>query len=282
MEQKIKIRIELIRSFMFKMKKDKVRAHAAEAAFFSIMSFFPVVMLLLAILQFTPLSKEQLLMTLERSTPFDVSGLLEPVVNSVYDHSSSLVPWTAFAALWAGGKSMMGLSDGLNSIFQIQETKNYVMTRLRASVHTVLLLLVLIISFGILVFGYWIVDLLQMYVPVLSGISDTMVLLPMSAATGILSVLFLIMYTYLPNRKQKMIRQIPGAVFSAVSWAVFSSAFSVYLDLSVNMSVIYGSLTTLVVVMLWLYICMYLLFIGAEINHYLVYPEQFKREIYQM
>ena len=42
-----------------------------------------------------------------------------------------------------------------------------------------------------------------------------------------------------------------------------------------NMSVIYGSLTTLVVVMLWLYFCMYLLFIGAEINNYIAHPEMF-------
>lgn len=275
MEQKIRELIGKIRRFTAKVKRDRVRAHSAEAAFFIIMSFFPVVMLLLAVIQFTPLTQEQLLETLERVTPFEVTGLVEPVVKGVYEHSSSLVPWTVLVALWAGGKSMMGLSDGLNSIYQVQETKNYVITRIRAALHTFFMLLALLLSLGILVLGYWIMEILESYFSFLKELSDAMVLLPMAIAMGILAVLFLIMYTYLPNRRQRIISQIPGAVFSAAAWAVFSSVFSVYLELSVNMSVIYGGLTTLVVVMLWLYMCMYLLFIGAEINHYIAHPEMF-------
>lgn len=268
MERRVKNLIEKLKIFTAKMKRDRVRAHASEAAFFIIMSFFPVIMLLLGIIQFTPLKQEQLLLTLENVTPFEVSGILNQVVTAVYDHSGSLVPWTVLIALWSGGKSMMGLADGLNSIYQIEETKNYIVTRIRAAVHTVFMLFALILSLGILVFGYWFMELLKTYIPLLKGVSDALVLLPMGIAMLLLMVLFLIMYTFLPNRRQRMADQIPGAIFSSVAWSVFSYAFSIYLEYSVNMSVIYGSLTTLVVVMLWLYICMYLLFIGAEINQY--------------
>ena len=262
MERRVKNLIEKLKIFTAKMKRDRVRAHASEAAFFIIMSFFPVIMLLLGIIQFTPLKQEQLLLTLENVTPFEVSGILNQVVTAVYDHSGSLVPWTVLIALWSGGKSMMGLADGLNSIYQIEETKNYIVTRIRAAVHTVFMLFALILSLGILVFGYWFMELLKTYIPLLKGVSDALVLLPMGIAMLLLMVLFLIMYTFLPNRRQRMADQIPGAIFSSVAWSVFSYAFSIYLEYSVNMSVIYGSLTTLVVVMLWLYICMYLLFIG--------------------
>lgn len=273
MERRVKNLIEKLKIFTAKMKRDRVRAHASEAAFFIIMSFFPVIMLLLGIIQFTPLKQEQLLLTLENVTPFEVSGILNQVVTAVYDHSGSLVPWTVLIALWSGGKSMMGLADGLNSIYQIEETKNYIVTRIRAAVHTVFMLFALILSLGILVFGYWFMELLKTYIPLLKGVSDALVLLPMGIAMLLLMVLFLIMYTFLPNRRQRMADQIPGAIFSSVAWSVFSYAFSIYLEYSVNMSVIYGSLTTLVVVMLWLYICMYLLFIGAEINQYFSYKK---------
>ena len=62
---------------------------------------------------------------------------------------------------------------------------------------------------------------------------------------------------------------------SALFFCKISYVFAIYLKYAGNMSVLYGSLTTLIVVMLWLYSCMYLLFIGAEINHYLANPEMF-------
>lgn len=261
--------------FSAKMKKDRVRAHSAEAAFFIIMSFFPVVMLLLAMIRFLPLTEGQLLAAVESITPFEVRGSLEPLVDVVYNHSSALVPWTALAALWAGAKGMMGLSDGLNSVYQIEETGNYIVLRIRAAFHTIIMILALTLSLVILVFGYWILDYLESFFPILTNFSGAMLMLPMGIAMGLLCLLFLIMYAFLPTRRRKIRKQFPGAVFTAAAWAVFSYVFSIYLEYVSNMSVIYGSLTTLVVVMLWLYFLMYLFFIGAEINHYVVHPEMF-------
>ena len=79
----------------------------------------------------------------------------------------------------------------------------------------------------------------------------------------------------MPNKKKTYKSQFPGAVFTPVTCAAFSYVFSIYLDHVANMSVLFGSLTTLVVVLLWLYSSMYLLFIGAEINHYIEDPKAF-------
>lgn len=269
---------ELIYKFSVKMGRDRVRAHSAEAAFFIIMSFFPVLMLLLTLIQFTPLDQAQVMFTLEEITPFEVTGMLEPVVDSLFNQSPALVSWTALAAIWAAGKGIMGLADGLNSIYQIEETRNYFLARFRYACYTVLLILALIVSLAILVFGYGIQNYLRGRFIFFARISESMLFLPTAIAMILLVILFLILFAFLPNRRQKLVSQLPGAVFSAVSWAVFSYAFSIYLDFAGNMSVLYGSLTTLIVVMLWLYFCMYLLFVGAEINHYLMHPELFLTE----
>ncbi len=55
---------------------------------------------------------------------------------------------------------------------------------------------------------------------------------------------------------------------SSVAWSLFSLAFSIYIDLTPGTVNMYGSLTTLVLIMLWLYFCMWILLIGAEINSY--------------
>lgn len=267
--------ITLIMRFMKKIGRDRVRAHAAEAAFFIIMSVFPILMLLLTLLRYTTLTTEQIIFTIEELTPFAITQELQPVVDSIFNQSTALVPWTALVAVWTAGKGILGLSDGLNSIFQIEETKNYFVTRFRCACYTVVMVLALTVSLFILVFGYSIETYLLKKIPLLTAYQDELTVLPTSVALLILLVLFTVLYTFLPNRRMRFFHQIPGAVFTAVSWGLFSYVFAIYLKYAGNMSGLYGSLTTLIVVMLWLYSCMYLLFIGAEINHYLANPEMF-------
>jgi membrane protein len=81
-----------------------------------------------------------------------------------------------------------------------------------------------------------------------------------------LMVFFLVIYVAIPNRKTKVMNELPGALICAAGWMGFSYAFSFYIDHSSNYATMYGSLTTIVILMLWLYFCMYILFIGAEIN----------------
>lgn len=267
---------DLIYKFMKKMAEDRVRAHSAEAAFFIMMSVFPVLMLLLTLVQYTPLRQEDVVTAIEQIVPFEVNSMLEPLVDSIYRQSTALLSWSALIAVWVAGKGIMGLTDGLNSIQGVTETRNYFIVRLRAACYTLVMIVALIISLVILVFGYSLQRYLRRIVPLLNEYQDIMLLVPTVIALIILILLFLAMYMFLPNQKKTFRSQFPGAVFAAFSWALFSYAFSVYLEYATNMSVLYGSLTTLVVVMLWLYCSMYLLFIGAEINHYIEAPQEFE------
>ena len=60
--------------------------------------------------------------------------------------------------------------------------------------------------------------------------------------------------------------ELPGAVFTAIGWMVVSWIFSVYVDIFKGFSSMYGSLTTIVLIMLWMYFCMYSLLLGGELN----------------
>ena len=68
--------------------------------------------------------------------------------------------------------------------------------------------------------------------------------------------------------------QAPGAVFSSVCWYLFSIGFSLYVTYTPGLNNMYGSLTTIILAMLWLYFCMYIILLGAEINSY--FEEQFR------
>lgn len=264
-----------VRNVLKKVSADQVRAHAAEAAFFSLMSSFPVLMLLMAMLKYTAISPDTLMSALETMMPPEMRNMIEPLVDSIYSQSAALISGTAAAAIWMSGKSVLGMADGLNVIYRIENTENYFLMRLRAAVYILVLVAALGLSVAILAVGYHAGDLVSERVSLFQHLPNFGMIILTALAMVILVVLFLLMYSYLPGRRKRLSSQLPGAVFASVSWGIFSFAFSRYLNYSTRMSVIYGSLATLVAVMLWLYVCMYLWFIGAEINHYLEKPELF-------
>lgn len=79
-------------------------------------------------------------------------------------------------------------------------------------------------------------------------------------------VLFLIMYIFIPDRKTNLIAELPGAVTASVGWILFSTFYSIYTNFSPRFSSMYGTLSTLVFALVWLYFCMIIIFLGAELN----------------
>lgn len=81
-------------------------------------------------------------------------------------------------------------------------------------------------------------------------------------------------YKYLPNHrnraeKRKQKRLFPGAVLAAVGWLVISYVSSIYVEVFRGFSNMYGSLTMIILMMLWMYFCLYMLLLGGELNVYL-------------
>ena len=265
-----------IRMFMNKMKSDHVDAYAAQSAFYVIMGFIPFIMLLLILLQYTPLTQEDMMNMFMSVLPESLSGMVRDIVDSLFIKSSALLSGTAIAAVWASGKAILAISNGLNSIYDIDETRNYVVMRIRSSFYILVMLISLVLAMGLLVFGNQIHLIIIEHAPFLQNISGFIISIRTVTTLILLTMLFTAMYTMLPNVRQRFFVQIPGAATAAISWSVFSYGFSLYLNYVHGMSAIYGSLTTAVMLMLWLYFCMWLLFLGAEINFYLDSPESFR------
>ena len=79
-------------------------------------------------------------------------------------------------------------------------------------------------------------------------------------------IVFLLLYRFIARTNKKLKNQIIGAIFSSIALNIVSYVFSIYLDLFKGFSITYGSLTTLILIMMWIYTCFYIIFLGAEIN----------------
>ena len=261
--------IKKVRRFYRKCKEDRIDVYAAQASFFILLSVMPAIMLILTLIQYFPITAEQMTEFLMDIFPRDVSKYIKMIIDEIFVPSKALLSGSAIAAVWAAGKGIMGLTNGLNSVNRVKETRNYFMIRIRSAFYMILMLMAFIVTVGILIFGNEILIFLQEKIPIIKSLSSYIISAQTSAALILLLVLFLSLYVILPNRKTKLSRQLPGAALASLAWAVCSYGFSIYMDIYSRISKVYGSLGSIMAVMLWLYLCMWILFMGAEINCYL-------------
>ena len=80
---------------------------------------------------------------------------------------------------------------------------------------------------------------------------------------------FAVMYALLPDKRNRLSRSIPGALFASLGWLVFSHLFSVYVEHFALYTNIYGSVYALALGMLWLYFCISIFFYGGALNRFL-------------
>lgn len=251
---------------------DEITVYAAQASFFIIMAAFPFTMLLLSIIQVVPsISQTDLLELLGPIIPHQFSQILFSLVNSLYTESPiALLSLSALAALWSASKGMLGIAKGLNRIQGDQSHRGYLITRIICSGYTIVFILVCILSLVLLVFGDTISRFILRVFPFLASITQYIINVRTLLSLGTLIFCFTGLYTFVPNRELHWRDQIPGALFSTLCWIGISFGFSIYFRYFNQFSYTYGSLTAVVLLMLWLYCCICTLFLGAEINYFYV------------
>ncbi len=245
-------------------------AYAAQAAYFFVLSLIPIILLLLTMVQFTPVTRQDVMAAVTQVFPTSVEGLISSIVDQVYRQSSTIIPVTIIVALWSAGKGVLAMTSGMNLIYENTETRNYFYLRLRASFYTVIFILAIVLSLSLSVFGNSISIIVYKHMPVLTTIMDFLIRIRTLLTLVVLTLFWDMVYKYLPNRtnlsKTTMKQQLPGAVFTSCGWLLISFIFSVYLDIFTGFSSMYGSLTTIILIMLWLYVCMYVILLGGELN----------------
>ena len=247
--------------------KDNIGAFSAQSAFFMTISFIPLIMLFLSLLKFIPIPVDLIIQGAVSVFPGGAKELVSSFINETFEKSdAAVISITAVSTLWAASIGVFSLIKGLNKVYHTDETRNYFVVRVMSMFYTLIFLIILVLCLLLFVFGNTITEAIEKLLP--HGFGEAALILSGRFLVGtiVLGVLFLLIYTIVPNRKTKFLTQIPGAIVSALGWLAFSWVFSFYYENMADYSYLYGSLSVMVFFMLWLFICIYILFIGAEIN----------------
>lgn len=257
----------VVKAFLARLQEHALTAFSAQSAFFIIISFFPFAMLLLTLLEYIPLPISKTTDFIVGILPHSINDYVVSILGEIHTKASgALISITAVTALWSASKGMLAMTRGMNSVYGITEKRNYVKLRIMAVVHTLIFIVILLAMLVVMVFGNALHKWIAKYIPVIADVIAKIIDLRGIGGFALLVVFFTVLYIFLPDRRSNFFKELPGAIFSAVGWIAFSFLYAFYIDNIANYSYLYGSLTAIVLLMLWLYICMYILFLGGEIN----------------
>lgn len=250
---------------------DDISLYAAQASFFIVFSFIPFLMLLIMIVRHViSVDITNLLNALNSYLPLQLYELVSQIITDVYFKSSSMgfISVTAITTLWLASKGILALYQGLNRILSPNIKTSFLRTRIASVLYTLVFIVALAITLLLFGFGNFIASIIPDHMQIFVRISKIIlqwkiIILPL------LSFIFALFYMVLPKEKNSLKKQLPGAVLAASGWLIFSYFYSIYVQYFSNYSYVYGSLAAVVLLMLWLYICMNIFLMGAELNELL-------------
>lgn len=273
MNEKIKhIKQRKVYSFfdsLFKhIRSDDLSALASKMTFFILLSIFPFFIFLFEILKHTSLKTAILMSEVREFFPIEIVSFIQTILTDIQksETSTGLISIAVILYLWSASKGIMAIIQGLNRSYRIKETRGTFILRCLSVLYTGALAILLLITFALVILGNNILSLI-----------DEKIFLPFSTELLIYGIktlfslvfgffFFMLLYNSTPNKKILFREAAPGAAFSTLGWIVASYGFSYYIQRSNSISVMYGSLSGVIALMIWLYIICNIILIGGEIN----------------
>jgi membrane protein len=259
-----------IRQILRGLRALEIPLHGANACYFMVLSVFPSLVLVLGLLGYTGLKPEDLMNFAEGFLPTALHGYVWQLIGATYAHTSrAVLSLSALAALWSASRGIYGLMGGLNAVYGVKEDRGWLRTRLKCAVYMVMFLAVLMLTLVLHVFGNTILEFLRHRRVAGGWILTNLVGVRFVLLVLIQTLLFTAMFMFLPHCRNGFRESLPGALLGSLGWMSASSAFSVYVRNFNRYATIFGSVYMMALVMLWLYVCICILFYGGVLNRWL-------------
>jgi len=245
---------------------------SAEIAYNAMLSLFPAILAVLTAIGLFAESLQstfkQLAVQLSKVAPDQALSLIRDFAKEItHTKNTGLFSISFIAAIWAASGALSAAMNALDQIHQIppEQTRPFWKAKLVSLGLTVGTMLLLMVA-SFLVF---ISDLILQFFVRQSGLSVLLVvwqLLSWPLALAIVSAAFAFVYRYGPSRWTNGTPILPGAVLAAVSWAILSGLFRLYVANFGNYNRAYGAVGAVIVLMLWLYLSAVVILVGDQLN----------------
>ena len=263
---------ELARRVWGELSEDSILGWSAQLSFYFLLSIFPTLFFLLILFGFflgrgTEI-REALMGYLGAVAPETAMRLVDRIIRQVTEgaRGTGLI-WSLLVALWAGSSGMTAIISSLNRAYEVTETRPWWKARLVAIALMLVLVLLMSSALVLLLYGAKVAELVASSFGFGSDFSTIWSILRWPVVLGFVLLAFNLLYLYAPNLKHWDWKWLmPGTVVGVGLWLLVSIGFDFYLSYFNTYDMTYGSLGTVVVLLLWFYLTGIAILIGGEVN----------------
>ncbi len=238
--------------------RDNIRTHSSSAAFYVIVSALPLMSILIFALSFlSPSLVNELESFLKSFLPKEFYSELYSIIAGLKERRlPALVPFSIITALWGSTKGIESLCHGVEVIYKTSYSYHIIIKWLKTAWRTLLFYLAILGTLFIFAVG-------KLF-PVQSLIIKITLNFRIIIFMLLLSIFFTVFYSRLGNSHFK--NHLLGGIFSSAGWMIFTFFYSLYVSYALKNGSIYAEMGTVIFFMLWIYFCVNIILIGAEIN----------------
>ena len=259
-----------ISSFFYRgLIEGAITTRASSLAFNFFLAFFPAIIVLFTLIPYIPVDgfQETLMDILMNILPPSTNEItLETLDDIINNQRGGLLSLGFVLAIYFSTNGINSLIEAFNASYHISKTESVLKQRFLSLVITFTLTIILIFTIALIIFGQFIINYLIEYEFINS---NEKILFNLAKWFILISMLFLGISTIFnlgPSLKNKWRTFSPGAIFSTVFIIVTSLGFTYYIDNFGQYNKIYGSIGTLIIILLWIYFNAIILLTGFEIN----------------
>jgi len=250
------------------IQKGRITNRAAAVSFRILLSLPPVLIVLLSIIPFIPVEnfQENLLMYISKTMPENAYSLVEQTLNDlVTKKQQTLISISFILALFYASNAIQAILDGFSYSHNIEKSQSIIIQYARSFGLMLVFSFAMTIGVALITFSGPVLSYLQE----LNIIGGDLIVFFIEFAKWILVIILFeiaISLLYRAGHSGKWRAINAGAAFATLGFIIVSSLFGWYVNSFATYNKLYGSVGTLLVVMLWLYFNSIVLLIGFEIN----------------
>jgi membrane protein len=260
---------ELARRVWAEVGDDEVMDRAAALSYYFVFALFPTLLFLAALLGLLPSARllDRLMEYLVQVLPPDAASIITRTLQEILRGArGSVLSIGAVAALWAASSGMASIITALNVAYDVTDERPWWKRRLIAVGLTVMFASFTLTALVVLVLGPPIVEAVARSIGLGSAFTRTWTLLQWPGALVLVMTGVGLVYYLAPNVRQRWYWVTPGSAFAVTGWLLASAGLRFYVSRFADYNATYGSITGVILLMLWLFVTGLVLLVGAEIN----------------
>ena len=256
-----------------------VARDSAALTYYLLFALFPLLIFLNNLVGLLSFDIEGLLAELSAVIPRDVVDLLGQYLGYVSRVSSKTLLWFSLVfTIYFPYRAVNALFQSVRKAYAADRSVQFLRQQLRVLLYTVLFIVAIPLSILVSTIGHRVLDFISDYVYLSDRVIDLWNWLRFVILGAILFAMIALLYVLALDAHSVRRGILPGVLVSLIAWIALSMLFSLYVEHAARYSVIYGSIGTIIVLLLWLYLSATMLIMGAEFNSVLLDTRKAKRE----